>query len=183
MTNSIRTIRPVSSHRSWLLSEGIWPRQSVQAGCDCGWVGPRRPLEPSGDADINSDLEQHLVEIGCARVIIDDDRAHRGCGYRHDFHDECPLPPTSPAGRLRRALHSGLGDPDRALDRIRAITELRSFLDDQQAEAVIAVALNQSSWSDLADAANMSIDEAKARWAHQLDRYANAGILPQLPDR
>jgi hypothetical protein len=39
------------------------------------------------------------------------------------------------------------------------------------------------SWAELADAAGISADDANARWAGPLDRYATAGILPALTDK
>jgi hypothetical protein len=169
-------------HRPWMSAHGTWPHQSVQAGCDCGWNGPSRPLSASSHTQVHDDLELHLAESPSA-ADLSDEETHRRCGYRHHPQDDCPAPPTSPAGMLRRALTSGLGQPERALDRIRAITALQAWLEQTEAEAVIAVALNQMSWHELADAAGIGIDEAKARWASQLDRYATAGILPAMTDK
>ncbi len=57
-----------------------------------------------------------------------------------------------------------------------------TWLEQNEAEAVIAVALNQVSWAELADAAAISPRDAEARWAGQLDPYAAAGILPAMTD-
>lgn len=183
MTSTSR-LRPLDqpTHRPWLSAHGIWPQQSVQAGCDCGWNGPTRPLDDTSHAQVQDDLELHLADSPSA-VDLSDEETHRRCGYRHHPQDDCPVPPTSPAGMLRRAVASGLGRPERALDRVRAITALRAWLDQTEAEAVIGAALNQVSWAGLADAAGICIDDAKARWAGQLDRYAAAGILPAMTDK
>ena len=168
-------------HRLWQAASGIWPNQSLRAGCDCGWTGHARPLLPDGHATVRDDLDTHLREFPDALDSCDDE-AHRACGFRHHHQDDCPVPPTSPAGILRRAAVSGLADPNRALDRIWAITALRSWIEQTETEAVIAVALNRISWAQLAEAAGVSKQDAMARWAGQLDRYATAGVLPAMTD-
>jgi hypothetical protein len=100
----------------------------VQAFCQCGWTGLKRPWDrDAGDAE-RAELAAHLADSDHRKIPIGvptPDGYHQACGHFHQLNDACPVPPDSPRGLLQRiAGGSTIGRRDRALDRLTAIDEL-----------------------------------------------------------
>jgi hypothetical protein len=163
-------------HVGRLAAAGRWPHQQVWAYCDCGWTAERRRLDGHSRKRTLDDLAGHLGE----GAHPDNTSGHEACGHHQQLHDDGPIHPDSPAGLVRRAVTSGLGDPDRGADRIAAIIGLRDWLDDQEPQALIGAALNGLTWDQISHAAALTVDQARQRWGNQLDRYHRAGILPAV---
>jgi hypothetical protein len=163
-------------HVGRLAAAGRWPHQQVWACCDCGWTAAHRRLDRHSHQLTLADLAGHLRED----AYPDNTEGHQACGHHHQLHDDCPIHPDSPAGLVCRAATSSRGDPNRAADRITAITALRAWLDDQEPQALIGAALNGLTWNQISHAAGLTLDQARHRWGDQLDRYHRAGILPAV---
>ncbi len=166
-------------HVGVLKSLGRYSQQTVWATCHCGWAGPRHPHDRHSRQQALAELETHQHTIPAR---LDHDSAHWRCGWRHDQDDDCPVPPDSPTGQLARITVATLGHPENTLDALAAITAIPAWLDDQEAQTLIAAALNHLTWTQLADAAGISIDEARQRWEEQNARNQNAGLLPAITD-
>jgi hypothetical protein len=157
----------------------------VQAFCQCGWTGRRLPWQPgAGDAE-RAELAAHIAASGHQEFtwgVPAPDGYHGACGHFHDLNDACPVPAHSPQGRLQRiTTGSTLTRPDRAADRLAAVAELRAWLDDQQTQAIIGARMAGCTWSDMADAAGVTADEARRRWGPMIGRYEQAGLLDHDP--
>jgi hypothetical protein len=169
-----------------------WSAIHVQAFCQCGWATSWQPwasnpaAAPAAIHMIDAALEDHSRQIGHQRFphdgIPEVDGYHQRCGWFHDFQDACPIPPDSPAGQITRIC--GLpthGDPMRSLDRLTAIQQLQTWLDDQQLQAIIGARLTGCAWPDIAAAVGVTTQHATAKWGALIGRYEAAGLL--TPDR
>jgi hypothetical protein len=170
-----------------------WSAIQVQAFCQCGWVTHWQPWtsDPTAAAAalhmIDAALEDHTRQIGHRPFphdgIPEVDGYYQRCGWLHGFQDACPIPPDSPAGQMTRICGlPTLGDPFRSLDRLAAIEELRTWLDDQQLQAIIGARLAGCAWPDIAVAAGVTTQDATAKWGAVIGRYEALGLLAPHPD-
>lgn len=151
--------------------------------CDCGWEGTRRAwwtpgAGPSVGDRIAGELADHEATTGHGAVVAGvpvPDGYHTACGAFHDFDDDCLVPPGSPAGRVRRAMAATSSDALLALDRLRAIIELRAWLDDQEAEAVIGARMARATWAEMGAAIGSSRQAAFNRWGPTVKRSRPPG--------
>jgi hypothetical protein len=125
-----------------------WSAIHVQAFCKCAWATSWQPwaTNPAAAAAaihmIDAALEDHSRQSGHRPFPHDGtpevDGYHQRCGWFHGFQHACPIPPDAPAGQMTRICGlPTLGDPMRSLDRLAAIQQLRTWLDDQQLQAII----------------------------------------------
>jgi hypothetical protein len=179
---ALRTVQPQELHGG-LRATGSHPLHIVvEAFCQCGWTGPPHPWAVGVRATEQAELDAHLADNDHTPFPDDADGYHSyGCGHFHQLNDACPYPPDSPAGQLRRiTTGSTLGHPDRALDRLSAIEELRAWLDDQEKEAAIGARLARCTWNEMGQAIGSTRQAAWNRWGQMITRYENAGVL--LPE-
>jgi hypothetical protein len=179
----LRSVQPDDFHGG-LRATGSHPLHlAVHAFCQCGWTGPTHPWGP-GVADLEAaELAGHLTESSHQPFPDDADGYHSyGCGHFHQLNDTCPYPPDSPAGQLRRITTGPtLGHPQRALDRLTAIEQLRTWLNDQEKEAAIAARLTRCTWNEMGRAIGATRQAAWNRWGQMINHYENAGVLPPEP--
>lgn len=158
--------------------------------CDCGWEGTHREwwtpdADPSPGELIAVELAGHEADSGHRAVtggVPAPDHYHAACGAFHGSDDDCLIPPTSPAGRVRRAMAATTTDTALALDRLEAIVELRAWLDDQEAEAVIGCRLSRATWAEMGAAISSTRQAAFNRWGPTIKRYETAGVIDELPE-
>jgi hypothetical protein len=174
------SVRPTELHGG-LASSGYDLSVTVWAWCQCGFTGPRRAsLAPETRQLEQADLEEHLAMSGHTAFLDGTpgaDGLHRACGHFHDFQDSCPAPPDSPRGQLGRAMRATLNDPTAALDRLAAIAELRSWLEEQEQMAVIGARMSRATWAEMGSAIGTSRQGAWNRWGTMVRRYEEAGLL------
>lgn len=158
--------------------------------CDCGWEGTHREwwtpgADPPAAELIAAELAGHESDSGhgpLAGGVPAPDGYHNACGAFHGFDDDCLTPPTSAAGRVRRAMAATTTDTALALDRLEAIVELRAWLDAQEAEAVIGCRLSRATWAEMGAAIGSTRQAAFNRWAATINRYETAGVIDELPE-
>jgi hypothetical protein len=170
-----------------------WSAIHVQAFCRCGWATNWQPWTSAPTAAaaaihmIDAALKDHSRQSGHQPFphdgIPEVDGYHQRCGWFHGFQDACPIPPDSPAGQLARVgAVPTLGDRVRSLHRLAAIQQLRAWLDDQQLEAIIAARLSGCTWPNIAQAADVTTQDARDQWGPLIGRYEAAGLLtPDAP--
>jgi hypothetical protein len=169
-----------------------WSAISVQGFCQCGWHTSWYPWATAAATDartsINFALDDHYRRTGHQQFRHDGvpevDGYHQRCGWFHDFQAACPAPPDSSTGRINR-IHDGPGfrDPERSLDRLSAIAEMRAWLEDQQTQAIIGARFAGCSWPDIAEASHVTIHDALAQWGPLIARYEAIGLLdPDAPN-
>ncbi len=186
----LRAVDGGTAHHHGIRSIGRFADVRAWGFCSCGWEGSHRlwwvpGVDPTPQALIKADVADHEAETGHRDVtpgIPAPDGYHAACGAFHGFDDDCLTPPTSPAGRVHRATASALRDPVLAVDRLRAIQELRSWLDDQEAEAVIGCRMSRATWAEMGAAIGSSRQGAYGRWGAQIRRYENAGLIDPVED-
>lgn len=69
-----------------------------------------------------------------------------------------------------------------ALDRLRAIQELRAWLDDQEAEAVIGCRMARATWAEMGAAIDATRQAAFNRWGSTIKRYESVGLIDDIAD-
>ncbi len=153
------------------------------AFCQWGWNGPSHPGGDAGAVDGESaDLAAHLAASGhqpFADGVPALDGYHQACGHFHDLNCCCPAPPDSPTGRLRRVTSGGtLGHPERALDRLAALAEMRVWLDDQEAAAVIGARMAGCTWAQMGQTIGGDGETVRDRWGQMIAPFALVGLLP-----
>jgi hypothetical protein len=153
----------------------------VQAFCQCGWTGPTRCWGSATPAAERADLAAHLAATGHQLFPIGmptADGYHQACGHFHQLNDACPVPADSPRGRLERITGaSTLCQPDRALDRLAAIGQLRAWLDDEEQQAAIGARMACCTWTEMGEAVGSTPQAARARWGRLIARCEQAGLL------
>lgn len=162
---------------------------AVWADCSCGWWGPTRwcegviLTEPVGEA-VRAGRAAHEEETGHGEdpEIGAEGRHDFGCGFYHRLNVSCPLPPTSPAGRVRRALGGTLTDRRAAVDRLAAVDELRGWLSEQEREAVLGARLARVTWVEMGAAVGISRQGAHNRWGAIVKNLEAAGVLRATPE-
>lgn len=139
----------------------------VQAFCQCGWTGPTHPWLPGAGDDERDELAAHIAATGHHPFtwgVPTPDAYHGACGHFHDLNDACPVPADSPRGRLQRIT-----------------AELEAWLHDQEAQALIGARLAGCTWTDIASAVGVTVDDATRRWGPMIGRYERAGLLDPDP--
>jgi len=176
----LRRVLPTetTSPHAGIRSKGRAGSITIAALCECGWSGPERRWYEDAEA-AEHDLTAHGEERGHERFEWGDDGTEglHTCGYFHELADDCPAPPDSPRGRLERAMQSTLGRPGAALDRLAAVAELRTWLDEQEQMAVIGARMDRVSWMAIGRAVGTSRQGAWNRWGAMIRRYEDAGLL------
>ncbi len=156
--------------------------------CSCGWLGERHlrwvPGEDAGrliaaELGDHEAITDHRPTEGGVPVP---DGYHASCGACHDFDDDCLVPPTSPAGRVQRAAVATSRDALLALDRLRAIQELRAWLDDQEAQAAIGCRMARATWAEMGEAIDSTRQAAFNRWAATIKRYESVGLIDEIDE-
>jgi hypothetical protein len=182
------TLRSVQAHElhGGRRSRGAsWSTIQVQAWCQCGWASAWRSWTNGTTATnvadaVRADLDDHQAASGHTPVpsgCPGPAGYHQRCGWFHTFDDACPAPPDSTAGRIQRVAQATINNPARALDRLAAINELRAWLDDQEAQAVIGARMARCTWQDIAGAFGITRHAARDRWEPQIKRYEAVGLL------
>ena len=179
----LHAVRPDEVHGA-LSSTGHGSSVTVGAWCQCGWAGPRRVWQPGAERAERADLDGHLAVTGHTSFpdgVPGPDGLHVACGHFHDLQDDCPAPADSPRGRLNRAMQPVLNDRTAAIDRLAAIDELRTWLDEQEAMAVIGARMARATWAEMGAAVGTSRQGAHNRWGATVKRYEQAGFLDPDP--
>ena len=189
-------LRPVPAHADDFADEEFFSKLRARSGvparddlmvfadCNCGWSGPVRwcdgQLLPAEVAKaVRADRAGHEADTGHGTdpEVGAEGRHDFGCGFYHELSGRCPLPPDSPAGRVQRVLQGTLGNRRAALDRLAAIDELRSWLADQETEAVIGARLGRATWAEMGTAVGITRQGAFNRWGQTVKAYEAAGLL------
>jgi hypothetical protein len=187
-TNSRHQLAPTVTLSCGRRSRGpTWSAIHVQAFCQCGWTTNWQPWTSAPTAAaaaihmIDAALKDHGRQSGHQPFpdgIPEVDGYHQRCGWFHGFQDVCPIPPDSPAGQLARVgAVPTLGDRVRSLHRLAAIQQLSAWLNDQQLEAIIAARLSGCTWPNIAQAADVTTQDAREQWGPLIGRYETAGLL------
>jgi hypothetical protein len=127
-----------------------------RALCMCGWEGPWR----KDHSDARADEGAHHDETGHLPLVLD-------------------APASSPMGLLRRAGPQGtLGqNASAALERLRAVRELRGWLEEQEQHAVIGARMARATWTEIGEAWGTSRQGAFNRWGDRITRFEASGVL------
>ncbi len=186
----LRAVSGGGDHHHGIRTAGRFESVTAWGFCDCGWEGTRRAWwTPDGGPSVGEriavELADHEADTGHGPVVAGvpaPEGYHAACGAFHGFDDDCLIPPGSPAGRVRRATAATSSDAVLALDRLRAVIELRAWLDDQEAEAVIGARLARATWAEMGAAIDSTRQAAFNRWGPTVKRYETAGLIPSVPD-
>lgn len=174
-------------HRSGLRSSGAYEMKAF-AFCGCGWRGSPRRLRHTMAAGVRQELElERAAHEEASGHRLDDaippwSDHHLACGFYHGLNDACPLPTDSAGGRLLRAMIASTPDPTRSLDRLMAISELRTMLDHEERQAVIGARMARCAWVDLANAMDTTKGAVLQRFGDLIARYEAVGLLPRDGD-
>jgi hypothetical protein len=177
------TERPGPSYSGLRSRGGASDNIEVSAWCQCGWMGTvhrcrRNHLPRRLKKEFEADRSGHEAATG----HIEDgsppaDAKHSACGFYHRLNDACPVPVDSPQGYLDRVIDASTTDPTRALDRLAAVHELRSWLDEQEVQAVIGTRHARCTWTEIGAAVGITKQAAWNRWGQMIGRYETAGLL------
>jgi hypothetical protein len=64
-----------------------------------------------------------------------------------------------------------------ALDRLRAVRELRGWLAEQEQHAVIGARMARATWTEIGEAWGTSRQGAFNRWGDRIKRFEASGVL------
>ncbi len=184
----LRAVTGGDDYRHGIRTTGRFQAVSAWGFCGCGRQGTRwqwrAPGEEAGPV-ISVELTVHEATTGHRTAdggVPAPDDYHAACGAFHRFDDDCLIPPTSPAGRVHRAAVATSTDAALALDRLRAIQELRAWLDDEEAQAVIGCRLARATWAEMGDAIGSTRQAAFNRWSATIKRYESVGLIDNTPE-
>lgn len=165
------------------------PDLQLFAFCRCGWRGPAHWCDGEVFEDaVRSELEAERAAHERATGHPEDlevganGRHDFGCRFYHDLLDHCPKPASSPSGRLYRVLRAATTDVSQALGALRAIDELRRWLDEREPEAVMSARLAGATWEQIGETVGTTRQGAWNRWGRLTAAYEDAGLLPRSED-
>jgi hypothetical protein len=79
---------------------------------------------------------------------------------------------------LERIFGGSTVGPDRGLDRLTAIDEMRAWLDGEEQPAAIGVRMAGCTWIQMGEAIGANRQTAMHRWGQMIARYEHAGLVP-----
>ena len=186
----MRAVSGGGDHHHGIRCQGRLQAVTAWGFCDCGWEGTRYPwwvpgAQPPPGELIDAELAAHEAATGHAGVVggvPSPDDYHAVCAAFHGFNDDCLIPPTSPVGRVQRATVTTSSDAPLALDRLEAIQQLRAWLDDQEAQAVIGCRMARATWAEMGAAIGSTRQAAFNRWGPTIKRYEAVGLIDEIPE-
>jgi hypothetical protein len=140
-------------------------------------------LDTDSIAGEKTDLADHL-RASCHDRIDDQlsqHEPHLRCSHVHSFLDDCPVPYDSPAGLVIRATRATLGKPTAAAHRLIAASALSEWVADQRLQGVVGARISGLDWTEIAQSAGVSEDNAINRWGNLIARLEAASLIDPTP--